>query len=107
MADERAVQLSLILPMAASNHKVLDGPGRKREETAMKAAIITFTVLVALATPSLATDSLHLLATVATTKANDATNESTTKIKDTKMEAQLNSRSVNPIVISRDRALNQ
>ena len=55
---------------------------------------------------SLATDSLHLLATVATTKANDATNESTTKIKDTKMEAQLDSRSVNPIIISRVRALN-
>ena len=71
----------------------------------MKTAFITLTVLVSIATPSLATDSLHLLAQVSHTQAQNASEDlkSEQEVKSTKMEAQLNSKSVNPIVISRDR----
>ena len=41
----------------------------------MKTVIITFTVLVAFATPSLATDHLRLLAQVSHVQADDATQD--------------------------------
>lgn len=76
----------------------------------MKTAIITFTVLVAFATPSLATDHLRLLATVSQVQADDATQDlraiiSKQEAKSSKLEAQLNSNGVNPLTISRDRSL--